>query len=55
MIIDLTIIIVNYKSWEKLTWCLKSIQNQCHINTQIIVRRKFSKKADNPDKVDKRQ
>ena len=42
MIIDLTIIIVNYKSWEKLTWCLKSIQNQCHINTQIIVVDNFS-------------
>ena len=42
MIIDLTIIIVNYKSWEKLTLCLKSIQNQCHINTQIIVVDNFS-------------
>lgn len=42
MIIDLTIIIVNYKSWGKLTLCLKSIQNQCHINTQIIVVDNFS-------------
>ena len=33
MIIDLTIIIVNYKSWSKLKNCIKSIQNQSHINT----------------------
>ena len=42
MIIDLTIIIVNYKSWEKLKLCLKSIQNQSQINIQIIVVDNFS-------------
>ena len=42
MIIDLTIIIVNYKSWSKLKNCIKSIQNQSHINTQIIVVDNFS-------------
>jgi len=42
MIIDLTIIIVNYKSWEKLKLCLKSIQNQSQINLQIIVVDNFS-------------
>ena len=31
------------------------INKKIKINIQIIVRRKFSKKADNPDKVDKRQ
>ena len=42
MIIDLTIIIVNYRSWGKLKNCIKSIQNQSHINTQIIVVDNFS-------------
>ncbi|MDG1966802.1 MAG: glycosyltransferase family 2 protein [Flavobacteriaceae bacterium] len=42
MIIDLTIIIVNYKSWEKLTLCLISIQNQSQINIQTIVVDNFS-------------
>ena len=31
MLIDLTIIIVNYKSWEKLEQCLESIKNQKNI------------------------
>ena len=31
------------------------INKKIKINTQIIARRKFSEKADNPDKVDKRQ
>ena len=42
MIIDLSIIIINYKSWEKLTLCLKSVQDQSQINTQVIVVDNFS-------------
>ena len=33
----LSIIIVNYKSWEHLGICLDSIQNQKKINPEIIV------------------
>ena len=33
----LSIIIVNYKSWEHLGICLESIQNQKKINPEIIV------------------
>ena len=35
--ITLSIIIVNYKSWEHLSICLDSIQNQKKINPEIIV------------------
>lgn len=42
MIYDLAIIIVNYKSWNKLELCLESIQNQSNINIQIIVVDNFS-------------
>ena len=35
--ITLSIIIVNYKSWEHLGICLDSIQNQKKINPEIIV------------------
>ena len=37
MIYDLAIIIVNYKSWNKLELCLESIKNQSNITIQIIV------------------
>ena len=33
----LSIIIVNYKSWEPLSKCLDSIQNQKNINLEVIV------------------
>ena len=33
----LSIIIVNYKSWEHLSMCLDSIQNQKKIDLEIIV------------------
>ena len=42
MLIDLTIIIVNYKSWEKLEQCLESIKNQKNITIQTIVVDNFS-------------
>ena len=37
IMITLSIIIVNYKSWEHLSICLDSIQNQKKINPEIIV------------------
>ena len=39
---DLSIIIVNYKSWDKLQLCLESILNQSQINLQIIIVDNFS-------------
>ena len=33
----LSIIIVNYKSWEHLSICLDSIENQKNISLEIIV------------------
>ena len=39
---DLSIIIVNYKSWNKLELCLESIRNQSNINIQIIIVDNFS-------------
>ena len=39
---DLSIIIVNYKSWDKLQLCLDSVLNQNQINLQIIIVDNFS-------------
>ncbi|MBL6649697.1 MAG: glycosyltransferase family 2 protein [Flavobacteriaceae bacterium] len=38
----LTVIIVNYKSWDKLTYCLESIKNQANIVLNVIVVDNFS-------------
>ena len=37
MIYDISIIIVNYKSWDPLTKCLDSILNEKKLNLQVIV------------------
>ena len=42
MKIELSIIIVNYRSWDKLKFCLKSILTQKQINLKVIVVDNFS-------------
>jgi GT2 family glycosyltransferase len=42
MKVELSIIIVNYRSWDKLKFCLKSILNQEDINLEVIVVDNFS-------------
>ena len=45
---NISIIIVNFKSWKPLEYCLNSLLNQNNVNTDIIVVDNYS----NDNKID---